>query len=54
MRVAEYQRAGAGRSAAKAFYDPALVPDPVAWLFEKLGDLSDWDAEPGAAENQGS
>ena len=54
LRAVEYQRAGAGRSAARAFYDPILVPDPVSWLFEKLGELADWNAEPGATENQGS
>jgi hypothetical protein len=24
---------------------PHLVPDPVAWLFEKLGELADWDTD---------
>jgi len=50
LRAVEYQRAGAGRSAAMAFYDPAVVPDPVAWLFEKLGELADWDADPATSE----
>jgi putative DNA primase/helicase len=43
----EYQKAGARFSRSVGFYDPALVPDPVSWLFEKLGELSDRDAEPG-------
>jgi putative DNA primase/helicase len=53
LRAVEYQRAGAGRSVARAFYDPALVTDPVAWLFEKLGELADWDTDAALPEAGG-
>jgi len=45
----DYQRAGAGRSKAAAFYDPALVPDPAAVLTEKLGPLA-WFTIDAAAD----
>jgi hypothetical protein len=35
-----YQRSGAGRSKGKALVDLATVPDPEAWLTERLGPLS--------------
>ena len=32
-----YQLEGAGRGTATAWYDPDLIPDPVAWIAEQLG-----------------
>jgi putative DNA primase/helicase len=45
----EYQKSGARFSRSEAWYDAAIVPDAVAWLFERLGELSDWNAEQPAA-----
>jgi Toprim domain len=40
LMAAEYQRAGSGRSSAVAWVDPVLVPDPAAWLVDRLGPLA--------------
>jgi putative DNA primase/helicase len=38
--LAAYQRTGAGRRPARAYADPAVVPDLVAWLRARLGPLA--------------
>ena len=37
---ADYQVAGAGQRAAVAWFDPLVVPDPEAWLADRLGVLA--------------
>lgn len=37
---ADYQVAGAGQRPAVAWFDPLVVPDPEAWLADRLGPLA--------------
>ena len=36
----DYQRAGRGQRPTVAWFDPALVSDPTAWLAERLGEIA--------------
>jgi len=45
LRRLDYQRAGPGRSRAVAWYDPAVLPDPVAATRAVLGSLA-WVSIP--------
>lgn len=47
-----YQRSGAGRRRVQAVYDPAVVPDPRAWLAERLGDLAAFEPVEAVREQQ--
>jgi len=40
LRRVDYQRAGPGQRAAVAWFDPWVVPDPEAWLADRLGPLA--------------
>jgi putative DNA primase/helicase len=40
-----YQRAAAGAKRAESMVDPAVVPDPAAWLADRLGPLARCDIE---------
>lgn len=42
----EYQLLGPRLSPATAWYDPALVPEPAAWLMEQLGPLAWCEVAP--------
>jgi hypothetical protein len=43
LRVARYQVAGPGRKPNFALIDPDLVPDPAAWLADRLGPLATFE-----------
>jgi hypothetical protein len=44
-----YQLAGARMNKREAYFDPAVIPDPRAWLEERLGPLAAFEVgEPNA------
>jgi putative DNA primase/helicase len=52
----QYRPAGRGQQNRRAWFSPALVPDPRAWLEQRLGPLAHFDLEdvPGAVAPAGA